>query len=148
MGGMRRLVVFLCAVGCATSNEDTTARPTDVCQRTYVGRVTLAVDAEPIVQSRATAVFTDTTASSQAPRCTTKTVAGCTVTECVRADPTRGPQLPGGHPYDGRRLHLRQRWREIRLVDDLRCEAWLRRVLDRRTALGAGGCADPLGRGW
>lgn len=88
---MRRWLVGIALVaGCATSNEDTNARPTDVCQRTFTGRVTLAVDAEPVVQSRATATFTDTTVSSQAPRCTEKVVAGCTITECVRADPPPG----------------------------------------------------------
>lgn len=81
---------FSVLTGCATSDENTTARPTDVCQRTYAGRVTLAIDAEPIEQSRATAAFTDTTVSSQAPRCTTRTVAGCTITECTRADPPAG----------------------------------------------------------
>jgi len=84
------LAPLVLVVGCATSNEETSAKPNDVCQQTFAGRITLAVDAEPIVQSRATATFTDTTVSSQAPRCTKKTIAGCTVTECVRADPPAG----------------------------------------------------------
>ncbi len=40
--------------------------------------------------SRATATFTDTTVSSQAPRCTVRVVAGCTITECTRAEPPTG----------------------------------------------------------
>ncbi|MBI2390899.1 MAG: hypothetical protein HYV09_15010 [Deltaproteobacteria bacterium] len=81
-------LVFL---GCAgQSDPNGAARPTDVCERTQKGRVTLAVDAEPIVQSRATAVFSDVIVSSQAPRCTTRPVGGCSVTECVAADPPAG----------------------------------------------------------
>lgn len=96
---MRRVASFwivLQIVGCANASDESTAtaRPTDVCQRTYTGRVTLAVDAEPVVMSRATAVFTDSTVSSQAPRCTVKTIAGCTVTECTRADPPTGLNCP------------------------------------------------------
>ena len=87
---MRWLPLVLCLVGCATSNENPASKATDVCQGTTTGRVTLAVDAEPVVMSRATALFTDTTVSSQAPRCTVTTVAGCSVTECTRADPPAG----------------------------------------------------------
>jgi hypothetical protein len=88
---MRRLVPALLLLSCAKNDESpTTVTPNDTCIREKKGKISLVVDAEPIEQSRTTAKFADTIISSRAPKCTTRTMAGCTVTECVRADPAAG----------------------------------------------------------
>jgi hypothetical protein len=88
---MRRAYLFfgLFAIGCAKEEEPTTTGGfNDTCLYEKNGRVQLIVEAEPIEQSRVTAKFATTTISSRAPKCTVRQIAGCTVTECVRAEPT------------------------------------------------------------
>jgi hypothetical protein len=87
---MRRAVVSLLLISCAKEEAPTTVAPNDTCLREKRGKVSLIIDAEPIEQSRVTAKFAEITISSRAPKCTTRTIAGCTVTECVRADPAAG----------------------------------------------------------
>ncbi len=87
------LLVLCCALSCAKEEEPpTTVAPNDTCLREKKGKVSLLIDAEPIEQSRVTAKFATVTISSRAPRCTTRTIAGCTVTECISADPNAGTQ--------------------------------------------------------
>lgn len=88
---MRRVALVLLLCACAKPDESQpTVAPNDTCTHEKRGKVSLLVDAEPIEQSRVTARFAEYTLSSRAPKCTTRTLAGCTVTECVRADPAAG----------------------------------------------------------
>lgn len=91
---MRRVaLVLLLNALCACAKPDETqptVTPNDTCAHEKRGKVSLIVDAEPIEQSRITAKFAEFTLSSRAPKCTTRTIAGCIVTECVRADPAAG----------------------------------------------------------
>lgn len=87
---MRAFVLLVLLASCAKEEAPTTVAPNDTCLREQRGKVSLLVDAEPIEQSRITAKFAEITISSRAPRCTTRTIAGCTVTECVSADPAAG----------------------------------------------------------
>ncbi len=73
------------SIGCSQAEEPPAPPVTVDCKKLYEGRVTLAVDAEPISQSRATATFVESTVSSRAPLCTKTTIGACVVTECVRA---------------------------------------------------------------
>jgi hypothetical protein len=84
---VRSLVLFL-LLGCSSQKDADTSQPADVCTHEHEGRVTISIEAEPVVTSRAVASFADTTVSSRAPKCTTTTVGACTVTECLTADPT------------------------------------------------------------
>jgi hypothetical protein len=95
---MRRasLLFGLLAIGCASEQQPAPSTGVnDTCIYEKKGRVSLLVDAEPIEQSRVTAKFATITISSRAPKCTVRQIAGCTVTECVRADPT-GTQCIAG----------------------------------------------------
>lgn len=79
------LAPALVALVACTAGEDPGPSPAADCKVLREGRVTLAVDVEPISQSRLTARFVEQTVSSRAPLCTTRTVGGCRVKECVRA---------------------------------------------------------------
>lgn len=86
----------LLAIGCASEEQPAPSSGiNDTCVYEKQGRVQLIVDAEPIEQSRVTAKFATLTISSRAPKCTVRQIAGCTVTECVRAEPT-GTQCIAG----------------------------------------------------
>ncbi len=84
---MRRaaLVFAIVVTSCASEEEPTGSTP-DTCTYQKTGRIQLIVEAEPIEQSRVTAKFATVTISSRAPKCTVREIAGCTVTECVRAE--------------------------------------------------------------
>jgi len=84
---MRRvsLLPVVLALACA-KEEEPVGGIADTCTKEKKGRVQLIVEAEPIEQSRVTAKFATTTISSRAPKCTVRQIAGCTVTECVRAE--------------------------------------------------------------
>ncbi|MGZ3416911.1 MAG: hypothetical protein ACXWUG_02625 [Polyangiales bacterium] len=84
---MRSLIVLV-LLGCSSQKSADTSQPADVCSHEHSGRVTISVEAEPVVTSRAVASFADTTVSSRAPKCTTTIIGACTVTECLSADPT------------------------------------------------------------
>lgn len=86
---MRALALLVVTtLGCSSQKDADTSQPADVCTHEHAGRVTISIEAEPVVTSRAVAGFADTTVSGRAPKCTTTVVGACTVTECLTADPT------------------------------------------------------------
>lgn len=82
---MRARSLLLLALASCTSAEEPAPSAAADCKKLREGRVTLAVDVEPIAQSRLTARFVESTVSSRAPLCTTTKIGACTVKECVRA---------------------------------------------------------------
>jgi len=82
-------------VACSSKSSDPVTQPPDpVCTKEKKGNVTLAIDAEPVLQSTASAAFSDDLLATPTSKCTQTTMGACLVTECTKLpDPPAGTKL-------------------------------------------------------